>query len=89
MTRLAQLSSVQVVSTSNIQLDIFPVSPSGLNIFRFMHSTQNIEINLPSSLLKTANPNSVAVATYHENILSHFSPQGYTAASALLSLDLY
>ena len=39
--------------------------------------------------MKTVNPNFVAGATYHENILTHFSPQGYTAASALLTLDLY
>ena len=84
----ALLASVQAVSSPNIQLDIFPLSPS-LNHFQFLHSTQNVKVELPPTLLANLQPNLASAAAYHIDILNHFSPQDYTSASALLTIDLY
>lgn len=89
LTRLVSLASVQAASAPNIQIDIFPLSPSHPNIFRFLHSSQNIEFDLPSSIISTFISNYVAAAAYHVNILTHLTPKGYISASALLTLDLY
>ena len=48
-----------------------------------------MKVELPFTLFSSQEPYFASAAAYHSNILSHFYPQGYTSASALLTLDLY